>query len=495
MEEHMEANYSAQQTPQFRVLSDGQITRLYEATLECLQRTGVNVHNKEARQLLGSAGAHVDGARVRIPPHIVQDAIAANPRSFTLWGRDGTHPIQVAPDRAYFGPGPTCTYFVDPDNGERRVTRRGDPGLTALVCDALDNLDYVMSLGLIGDVTPNLAPVYEFAEMVANTTKPVLPWAYAPQNVSDIYEIALAAAGSQEALRRRPFFAFFATYQSPLVHTDLDVANVFWAAERGVPIIYLGGGTAGSTAPVTGAGALVVTLAGALSGLTIIQLKARGSSVCIGGVPQAMDLRTCLPSYGSPEMSLYSAALSDICRYLGLPFMGTAGASEAKGLDLQAAIESTIQVLLSGLSGTPLVHDVGFLDCANTGSLEMLVMTDEIIAMARRILRGMEVTDDTLMLDLIDAVGPGGEFLSSKDTARRCRAEIWDPTLMDRQNWVSWSKGGAQSMQDRIKARLHRILATHRPKPLPDGAEARIQAVLEAAEARQPQGSAGRAQL
>ena len=117
----MDANYSAQQTPQFRVLSDGQIVRLYQATLECLQRTGVNVLNEEARQLLSRAGARVDGERVRIPPHIVQDAIATNPRSFTLWGRDGTHPMQVVPDRVYFGPGPTCTYFVDPDN--RRAAR------------------------------------------------------------------------------------------------------------------------------------------------------------------------------------------------------------------------------------------------------------------------------------------------------------------------------------------------------------------------------------
>jgi trimethylamine--corrinoid protein Co-methyltransferase len=485
MEECVDANYSAQQTPQFRVLSDGQIVRLYQATLECLQRTGVNVLNEEARQLLSSAGARVDGIRVRIPPHIVQDAIAANPRSFTLWGRDGTHPMQVVPDRVYFGPGPTCTYFVDPATGERRVTRRGDPGLTALVCDALDNIDYVMSLGLIDDVTPKLAPVYEFAEMITNTVKPVLPWAYTPQNVADIYEIALAVAGSQEALRRRPFLAFFATYQSPLVQTDSDLANAFWAAVRGIPVIFLGGGVAGSTGPVTGAGSLVVTLAGALSSLTILQLKARGSSVCIGGVPQAMDLRTCLPAYGSPEMSLNSAALSDICRYLGLPFMGTAGASEAKVLDLQAAIESTFQVVLSGLSGATLVHDIGFLDCANTGSLEMLVMNDEIIAMTRRMMRGIEVSDDTLMLDLIDAVGPGGEFLSTTETARRCRAEIWHPTLMDRQNWVKWVESGTQTMHDRIRARLQKILATHRPTPLTGDTAEKIQAVLEAAEARQ----------
>jgi trimethylamine--corrinoid protein Co-methyltransferase len=480
----MDTNYHAHQTPQFRVLSDRQIETIYQATLECLIRTGVNVLNAEARELLVRAGARVDGVRVRIPAHIIQDAVASNPRSFTLWGRDGKHRMQIVPDRVYFGPGPTCTYFIDPETGERRKTRRGDPGLTARVCDALDNVDYVMSLGLIDDVTPHLAPVYEFAEMLANTDKPVLPWAYAPNNVADIYQIALAVAGSEEILRQRPFFAFFATFQSPLVQTNEDLANAFWAAEHGIPVIFIGGGAAGTTGPVTGAGTLVITLAGALTSLAVTQLKVRGAAVCIGGVPQAMDLRTSRPSYGSPEMSLFGAALSDIARYLGLPFMGTAGASESKVLDLQAAIESTIQVVLSGLSGATLVHDVGFLDCADIGSLEMLVMNDEIIAMARRILRGIEISDDTLMLDLIDRVGPGGEFVSAKETARRCRAEIWNPTLMDRGAWVTWEAAGARTMNDRIKARLRDILASHKPPPLPPGAAAEIEAILARAEAR-----------
>jgi trimethylamine--corrinoid protein Co-methyltransferase len=444
----------------------------------------VNVLNAEARDLLAGAGAWVDGVRVRIPPHIIQDAVSANPRSFTLWGRDGRHRMQIVPDRIYFGPGPTCTYFMDPDTGERRKTRRGDPGLTALVCDALENINYVMSLGLIDDVPCHLAPVYEFAEMVANTGKPVFPWAYSVENVSDIYQIALAVAGSEEALRRRPFLALFATFQSPLVQTREDLANVFWAVEHGLPVIILGGGTAGTTSPVTGAGTLVTSLAGALSALAITHLKKRGAAVCLGIVPEAMDLRTSRPSYGSPEMSLYSAALADITRYLGLPFMGTAGASEAKVLDLQAAIESTVQVVLSGLSGATLVHDVGFLDCADIGSLEMLVMNDEIIAMVRRIMRGIEVSDDTLMLDLIDRVGPGGEFVSAKETARRCRTEIWTPTLMDRNAWVNWEASGSQTMQDHIRARLKGILSSHEPPPLPDGVAEKIEMILEAAEAR-----------
>ena len=480
----MDTNYHAQQTPQFRVLSDRQIEAVYRATLECLQRTGVDVHNAEARHLLAAAGADVDGVRVRIPPHVIQDALAAAPRTFTLWGRDGKPRIQGAPDRVYFGPGPTCTYFVDPETGERRQTRRGDPALAARVCDALPHIDYVMSLGLIGDVTPHLAPVYEFAEMVANTVKPVLPWGYAPDNVDDLAQMALAVAGSSQALRRRPFLAFFSTFQAPLTHTDHDVANVLSAVEHGLPVVYIGGGTAGSSAPVTGAGLLVIYLAGALSGLAIIQLKKRGAPVCLGGVPEPMDLRTGRPAYGAPEMSLYSAAMADIHRALGVPFMGTGGASEAKTLDLQAAIESTIQVVMSGLSGATLVHDVGFLDCADIGSPDMLVMTDEIIAMARRMMRGLDINDDTLMLDLIDRVGPGGEFMSTKETAKRCRTEIWAPSLMDREPWVNWQAAGAQTMQDRIRARIRDILANHRPAPLPPGTAERIAAILEAAEAR-----------
>jgi trimethylamine---corrinoid protein Co-methyltransferase len=481
----METNYHAQQTPQFRVLSDDQIKRVYQATLECLNRTGVHIHNAEARQLLAQAGARVDGIRVRIPPHIIQDAVASNPRAFTIWGRDGIHLMHIVPDHVYFGPGPTCTYFIDPDTGAMRKTRRSDPGLTAKVCDALDNIDFVMSLGLIDNVTPRLAPVYEFAEMITNTSKPVLPWAYTTENVADIYKIALAVAGSDQALRERPFLALFSTYQSPLVQTDEDLANVLWAVEHDLPVIYLGGGCAGTTAPITGAGVLVISLAGALCGLAVMQLKKRGAAVCIGAVPEAMDLRTARPPYGGPEMSLFSAALADICRFLGLPFMGTAGASEAKMLDLQAAIESTFQAVLSGLSGATLVHDVGFLDCAQIGSLEMLVMNDEIIAMTRRILRGIDVSDESLMLDLIDRIGPGGEFMSIPETAKLCRSEIWNPTLMDRQPFDNWLAAGSRTMTERIQIKLAKILATHQPLPLPEGAAEYIESILQTAESRE----------
>jgi trimethylamine--corrinoid protein Co-methyltransferase len=477
-------NYSDLQTPQFKVLSDGQCHELYLATLECLQRVGVKINHPQAKELLAAAGGRVESDRVYIPPHVIQDALAAAPRAFTIWGRQAGQEMRIAPDRVHFGPGPTCTYFSDPETGERRKARRGDAGMTAKVCDALDHLDYVMSLSLFGDVTPILSPVYEFADMIANTGKPVIAWANDPETLADIYQIAAAVAGGEKSLRERPNFAMFATYESPLRHANGPIGNLLWAAEHEIPIVYLGGPTVGLESPPTGASALVIYLATALSGLALAQLQRRGAPVVIGSVPAAMDLRTARPAYGSPEMSLYSAAAVDLARYVGAPFMGTAGASESKLLDSQAAIEISLQILTSALSGAALVHDVGFLDCADIGSLELLVMADETISMVKRLMRGVQVNRQTIMLDLIAKVGPGSHFLAESQSASLCRSEIWIPKLMDRNAYVIWEKKGSTSMEDRVHEKLSQILSSHQPPELPMGVKEKIQTILARAEAR-----------
>jgi trimethylamine--corrinoid protein Co-methyltransferase len=484
------SNYSDRQTPQFRVLSDSQCHELYLTTLECLNRIGVQVNNAEARDLLLQAGARFQDNIAYIPPHLIQEALVSAPRTFTIWGRDHTNQMRIAPDRVHFGPGPTCTYFMDPETGERRPARRGDAGLTARVCDALPNIDYVMGLSLFDDVTTVLASVYEFAEEIANTTKPILAWAHRTEALADIYEIACLVAGGEAAFVARPNFGLFSTYPSPLRHTDEDLSNILWAAEHNLPIVYLGGPTVGLESPVTGASGLVLLMANVLSAVAIVQLKKRGAPIVVGGVPSAMDLRTARPAYGSPEMSLNSAAAVDIARYLGLPFMGTAGASESKILDSQAALESAIQIIMASLSGTALVHDVGFLDCADIGSLEMLVMADEIISMSRRIQRGIEVNQEAIMLDLIEQVGPGGSFLAEPRSAVLCRSEVWMPTLLDRKFYPNWVKDGRKTMETRVHEKLGKILATHQVPTLAPEIAAGIDTILFNAEMRERGNSA-----
>lgn len=472
-------------TPQFRVLSDDQCQELYAAALQCLERVGIQMHSQAARDLLAAKGARVDGHIVRIPTELVKKAIAAAPHEYTVWGRDGKHEMLVTLDRVHFGPGPTCTYFIDPQTGERRKARRGDAGMVAKVCDALPNIDYIMVLSLFDDVTPALASVYEFAEELANSSKPIVAWANTPETFRDIYKMAVAVTESEAALREKPIFIYFTTYESPLKLAGGPLANLMQAAEYGIPSVCLGGPTVGLESPFTGASALVLHLASALAALTVVQTHVPGAPMAIGGLPSMMDLRTARPAYGSPEASLHSAAAVDLARYLGLPFMGTAGASEAKLVDAQAGVEAALSVMLSALSGASLVHDVGFLDCADIGSLSYLVLVDEVIGMAARIMRGVEVSPETIMLDLIEKVGTGGVFINQAKSASQSRKEAWVPSVLDRSPYNNWSGKGSPTTEKLAADKANKILDTHQPIPLPEGVDARIEAILIQAEERE----------
>jgi trimethylamine--corrinoid protein Co-methyltransferase len=480
----MELSITENRIPQFNVLSENQCQELTNAALECLERVGVLVHNEEGRRLLKKAGARVDGKFVKIPQDIIQQSLAVAPHSFQLWDRDGNSSIPIAPNRVYFGPGPTCTYFIDPETGEHRKARRGDAGLVAQVCNALDHIDFVMSLSLYSDVTPVLSPVYEFADMICNTRKPIAAWANDVDTLRAIYEIAKCVAGSEQALKEKPNFVYFSTFQSPLQHLDHKIGSAMWAAERGIPIVYLGGPTVGLESPITGASGLVIYLAAALSGVAMIQLKHPGAPVAIGGIPMVMDMFTARPAYGSPEMCLYTAAASELARYLNLPFMGTASTTESKLLDAQTGIEITAQVLLSMLSGAGMVHDVGFLDCADIGSLELLVLSNEVIGYVKRIMRGIEVNQKTIMMELIEKVGPGGYFVAEPESAALCRQEVWVPELSDRKPYQEWRAAGGSSMGERVHLRTQDILAHHKPPEIHQEVVEKIQAILEREEDR-----------
>lgn len=228
-------------TPQFRVLSDHQCQELYKAAISCLEQVGIQMHNAAARNLMVAHGARVKGNTVHLPANLVKQSIHAAPHEFLICGRDEKHDMQIALDRVHFGPGPSCTYFIDPTTNERRKAQRGDAGMVARVCDALPNIDYIMGLSLFDDVPPALSPVYEFAEEIANTTKPIVAWANTPETFMDIYKLAVAVAGSKIALQEKPLFAYFTTYESPLKLADGPLANMILAAKHKIPVICLGG--------------------------------------------------------------------------------------------------------------------------------------------------------------------------------------------------------------------------------------------------------------
>jgi trimethylamine--corrinoid protein Co-methyltransferase len=197
-----------------------------------------------------------------------------------------------------------------------------------------------------------------------------------------------------------------------------------------------------------------------------------------------MDMNSMILAYGAPELSLFMAGLTELAHFAGLPLWQTGGCTDSKCLDEQAAIEGSLSVFFSALSGGDLTHDVGYTESAMTGSVFQLAMMDEAIGYSRRITRGIEVNEDTLAPHVINRVGPNGHYLRDEQTRRLFKTEFWYPKLCDRRNFEEWEMMGRSPMRDRVASRVHDILATHEPSPIKPETEKVIREVLEAAEER-----------
>ncbi|OGN98670.1 MAG: hypothetical protein A2Z71_11245 [Chloroflexi bacterium RBG_13_50_21] len=482
----MRVNYQMNRSVQFQVLSDDQRQEIFRAALHALEHTGVEVYNEEALDILKAQGAWVDGIRARIPSYLVWRALASAPSSFTIYSREGNPDknIIISPNCINYGPGPTCPNFRDPHTNERRKYLRQDALAVARVCDSLPNIDFVQSLGTVSDVNPDLADVYEFADMIANTGKPIVAWSYTLDTCRDIHQIATAVAGSSSALREKPNYIFYAEPLSPLVSSREAADKLLYCAKNRIPIIYTPCPIGGGTAPTTSAGILVTAICESLHGLVIAQCISPGTPFVMGGVVSIMDMLNAVLAYGAPELSLQSAALTEIARYIGLPMWSTAGCTDSKLVDEQAGIEGTISLLFAGLSGANLIHDVGYTESGLTGDLRMTTMGNEIISYIKRILRGIEVTPETLAIDVIRQVGPNGNYLASEHTLSHFKDQFWFPSLMDRSGWSEWETAGSLAMGERVQRQINALLDTHKPVPLKQETQKQIDEILAKAEAR-----------
>jgi len=453
-------------TPRLQVLTEDQKETLFLSVLEVLEHTGVRVDNDEGLELLSSAGARVGPQRrVHIPSYLVEDALACAPRRITIYNRLGERVMFLEDRRVYFCSQTDSTFFFDPFDRIRRACVRADARPGAVVCDALPNIDMVSFSSLYSDVPGQIAIRIGHKDTVMNCTKPLMHGTGDFASLKAVAEMAAVVAGGWDELARRPYYVHYAEPFSPLIHTNEGVAKLLFCVEHGIPVIYTPMTLAGSSAPVTAAGNLAAYIAESLSGLVMAQLKKRGAPFVFGGVPTIIDMSTMLVSYGAPEMSLWSAALTEMAHYLHLPVFSTAGCTDAVTFDQQAAAESAMSCLMAALSGANLVHDVGFTEAANSASLELIAATDEFIGMIGCIMDGIEVTPETLALEVIDRVGPGGSYFGEKHTVCHFR-QNWFPSLLNRRNYEQWAAAGSLSLGDKANERVRRILREHQPEPL-----------------------------
>ncbi|CAA7600613.1 trimethylamine-corrinoid protein Co-methyltransferase [Acididesulfobacillus acetoxydans] len=482
--QYVRANYQVNATPQFHVLSEHQCENIYYGALEALERTGAEVHSRTALEIFRQGGCRVDGNRVRFPTRLVERAVSSTPSRVVISDRHGHRSMFLEGSNVYYGPGPTNTYTLDPFTGERRRPKKSDTVRAGIVCDALPNIAYAMDNGTPMDVTPTLADVHAFQALLENTVKPIIHWGFGIEQYQDIVEMAAAVAGGLAELQRNPFIVLYSESSPPLRHSEEAIDKAIFAAKTDIPVIYTPCTFAGGVAPATMAGSLVISVADFLVGLVAGQLVREGASFIMGGLISTMDMSSSILSYGATELSLLSAGLTDVARHMKIPMFSTGGCSDSKVIDVQTGIEAAFSILIAGLSGASIVHDCNYMEYGATGSLELMVMDDEIIGMVKRILEGIEVDDEHLAVDVIDAVGPGGHFLGEMHTMAHFR-DFWAPTLINRLRYDGWKAEGSKTMGQRIREKTQNIINTHKPEKLPDEVLRQIQTVVDRAEARE----------
>jgi len=479
----MRSNFIVHQTPRFRLLSDCQLEELHLAALEILRRTGVDVLEEEARHLFRNAGAKLNGNRVRISPDLIEWALQRAPSRIVLCDQHGCPCLYLEDTKAYYGTGSDTPNIIDLFTGQRRPSVKNDIAAVAKICDYLPNIDFVMSMGIASDVNREVSDLHHFEAMVNNTKKPLICTSWNLSNCQDIVTMAEEVVGSPETLRQNPFIVMYTEPVSPLQLAKEPTQKILYMAGKGLPVICGTGKVGGSTCPVTLAGALAQGNAEALAGLLLAQLKREGAPVIFGGERLHMDMSTTLCSYGAPEFIMSVAANAEMASYYRLPSWSYAGCSDSKSFDQQAAFEGTMMCFLSALCGGNLNHDVGYLDAGLTASLEMIVACDEFISMIKRVVGGIVVNPEMLALDVIDRVGPGGQFLTDDHTFRHFK-EDWFPKLLDRGHYSAWSNKGKNTLSQRANEKTREILETHATEPLPKKISESIAKIISQAEKR-----------
>jgi trimethylamine--corrinoid protein Co-methyltransferase len=460
----------------FTSLSQDQITLLHEASLEIMARTGMRFYEQEALDLFKKGGADIaDGNRVFIPPHLVEWALHTAPKNITIFDRTGRRAMSLGGYRSYFGVGSDCMYLYDLHTGERRKAVLEDVVQGVRLVDALPNLDFVMSMFMPSDVAEVTYERHQMAVMLRESTKPIVFVGMEATSTVRAVEMAAVVAGGLESLQRYPFIINYVNVTSAFRHNQDSVQRLLYAAERNLPSIYAPSKSRGTMAPMTVAGALALGNAGQLAGLVLSQLKREGSPFLRskpGG--DGMDMRSMVSLYTAPDGGPFGWELA---HYYGIPIFGTAGCSDAKVFDGQAAAEAALTLFDNAINGANLIHDIGYLDCAMTGSLELVAFCDEAIGWLRRYLRKLEISEETLALDLIHEIGPDGHFVETAHTLRHVRKD-WRPTLFDRLNYHRWAAEGGTTLQQRANQKVQEIIKEHRAEPLPDEVVKRVNALI-----------------
>jgi trimethylamine--corrinoid protein Co-methyltransferase len=455
-------------------LSPQKSEKLHEASLRVLEQTGVKLDHEESIDLFLRAGAKKDSeGRILIPKKLVSEALEKirtkkkeTKQGLLLYKRDGDNPIRVEIGKTYYGPGSDALYNIDLKTKERRRSTVSDIQNNVRIADALPGFEFIMSMALPDEVESSKLYATIFAEMVKNTSKPIITTCTSLKDLQQIHEIASIVRGDRHELKQRPFFIAYLEPLSPLIMDKAGCERLLFCADNGIPMLYAAGANCGSGAPITPEGGVVQGGAESLAGLVLATLKSDQVQFIYGANTSAMDMKSTIVSYGDPTWFKTTAMYADLGRFYKLPSWGTAGSSDSFSIDAQAAMEAYEGISLALMSGTTLAHDVGYLAHGELYDARMMVLTDMMIGRVMQILKPVDLSEDALAVDVINEVArSGGLYLTHPHTQKKFREALWlPPKYINRKHFTLEKE---DDLSDLLSDEVERILSGHTPKELP----------------------------
>jgi len=465
------------------ILTQEQIEKLHDASVSILREVGVHLPHPDVRSRFREAGAVVDeqSARVRIPEALIRHCLGQAGKTFTIYGRDRAKQAAFGQGKRNYNSIAGEALWIDDTSGERRYATLPDAATAGRLADALPNVTIAGAMCDPHELTPEYGGVAAAAGLLRNTTKPIALWFHNRAVSKFIVELMIAAAGSEGEARRYPLSYPFLEPISPLRFPFDGVDALYETAKLNLPVPIGPMAQIGLSSPGTLAGTLAQENAEILAGICITQFISPGLPVCYGGIPHAFDMRTTQLIFAGPEQALMAVAMTQMGKHYGLPVYINVGLTDSKVPDAQAGMEAGITLVCGAMAGADIFGHLGISGVDQASSLDMLVMQHELIGYVERVMRGFEVSDEALGLDVIGAVGPGGSFMDQEHTALHFRRELWFPKLLDRQFYDAWMSGGAKTMAQRCREEKEWLLAEHKPVPLPEDTGKAIEAVLAGA--------------
>ncbi|MGD8997652.1 MAG: trimethylamine methyltransferase family protein [Anaerolineae bacterium] len=455
--------------------------QIHMASLEILERVGIEVHDQETRAILGDHGADVDGKMVRIPAHMVEQALSVAPSRLTLCNRHGQVAIRAWGYNTTFGGGSDCLYVLDHRSGERRRAVLDDVRQAVTLMDALPNIDFVMSAFLPSDVDQQIYDRYQMEVMLNHTTKPIVFVTPDFEGCVRMVEMCEAVAGGAEAFRQRPFATCYINVTSGLVANEEATRKCIFLAEKGLPMLYIPLNAGGVNSPATTAGCMATINSGTLLGIVLAQLVRPGTAVAVPGWNGGpYNLQTMVGNYVLADEQGVATSMG---KYYDLPVFGLGGSTDSKVLDQQCAAEAALSLFTAHLNGANIVHDCGFMDAGMQGSLQLMAICNDLIGFIRAATAPVETDEETLALNVVEELGPTGDYLAHDHTFRHFR-EPYYSELADKRQYDDWVGQGATTMEQRAAEQVDAILASHKPDPLPGDVQQALEEIVEHDQAR-----------